>query len=414
MKFATFIRNTVLTFALIAGVSDACAQTGAFVPVRKSRPAPSPNTTIDATTNWTFRMKSESVVNSPIVRLGDVVVPLDPNIPGWPRMSRSAVGLVPVNGKAMRVDRQRLTEVILNAEATPKRLYWIGPDTTEVTYVVAAKPAPPSSSVAPSSLVAGSSIQHANYHGPADHGPARLNQQVAGHTAMKQTTDPIPQRANLDPQFAERLIQWITLAISRSDASLLERYDMQIDRHQPAMQQLELARGVQSAEFVNTVKPGPGLLRVVSNGLEGSIETELIVTLEKNPVAIVPIKSIRSGNRIGRADLTERPIPIDQWDESYCTDPIELVGMETRSNLRSHEPILRSQVGKPMLIRRGDLVEVRVVNGAISVTTNAKALGDGAESELVEIETLEPRKRLVARVVNSSVVEIVTRAPQAQ
>lgn len=412
MKLASHIRISMLSLAWVAGVSDACAQTGAFVPVRKSRPAATSNTSIDAATNWTFRMKSESVVNSPIVRLGDVVVPLDPNIPGWPRMSRSAVGLVPVSGKAMRVDRQRLTEVILNAEATPRRLYWIGPDATEVTYVAVANPA---ASVATTSGVAnsGSAIQQANYNQPANavqhaNGQSPAGQQVANRI------DPSPQRANLDPQFADRLIRWIELALLREDASLLERYKLSIDRHQPAMQQLELARGIQAANFVSGVKSGPSVLRVVSQGLEGNIQTDLIVSLEKNPVAIVPIKSIRSGNRLGRADLTERPIPIDEWDDSYCTDPIELVGMETRSNLRGNEPILRSQIGKPTLIRRGDLVEVRVINGSISVTTNAKSLGDGAESELVEIETLEPRKRLVARVVNSGEVEIVTRAPQAR
>ncbi|WP_442509646.1 flagellar basal body P-ring formation chaperone FlgA [Novipirellula sp. SH528] len=392
----------MLSLALVAGVSDACAQTGAFVPVRKSRPASSPGTTIDVATNWTFRMKSESVVNSPIVRLGDVVVPLDPNIPGWPRMSRSAVGLVPVSGKAMRVDRQRLTEVILNAEATPRRLYWIGPDTAEVTYVAVAKPA---ASVAP---ISGAAIQQANYNQHA----GAVQQADGQHVANR--IDPAPQRANLDPQFADRLIKWIELAILRNDAALLERYKLSIDRHQPAMQQLELARGIQAADFINGVKPGQCVLRVVSQGLEGSIQTDLIANLEKNPVAIVPIKSIRSGNRLGRADFTERPIPIDEWDDSYCIDVNELVGMETRGNLRNNEPIPRSQVGKPTLIRRGDLVEVRVINGAISVTTNAKSLGDGAESELVEIETLEPRKRLVARVVNSGEVEIVTRAPQAR
>ena len=52
------------------------------------------------------------------------------------------------------------------------------------------------------------------------------------------------------------------------------------------------------------------------------------------------------------------------------------------------------------------------MGGGITVTTNAKSHGDGAESDLIEIETFEPRKRLLARVVQPGLVEIVTRAPK--
>jgi len=80
--------------------------------------------------------------------------------------------------------------------------------------------------------------------------------------------------------------------------------------------------------------------------------------------------------------------------------------------VRANQPINRGDVGSPILVHRGDLIEIRVVGGGISVTTNAKALGDGAVSELIEIETLQPRKRLIARVVQPGMVEIVTRAPK--
>ncbi|MFG0261065.1 MAG: flagellar basal body P-ring formation chaperone FlgA, partial [Novipirellula sp. JB048] len=410
------------TLALLSGGSLGYAQTGTLIPVRKSSSPHAAMTSLDHTGSWTFRLKDRSVIHSPIVRLGDVVVPLDPNLSKWPRLSRSAVGLVPVNGKAMRIDRDRLSEVILNADATPRRIDWVGPDTAEIVYQAAPQgvsPASATQSANGQSTAPGLSVapeQSAANGFPHTHEVPHAVQQAhlrqSAHRVDPAASRGSPPAANLDPAFVNRLIQWIEVAIERTDPTFFERYHWRLDRRQLALQRLESARGIERAEFLHGVQEGECSLRVVSRGLDGTIEVDLVVTLEANPIAVVATKSFRTGHRLGPADLTSRPIPRDRWEDSYCTDPSELLGMETRSNLRDNEPISRDWVGMPMLVRRNDLVEVRVLNGAISVSTNAKALGDGAESELIEIETLQPRKRLIARVVSSGLVEIVTRAPR--
>ena len=77
-----------------------------------------------------------------------------------------------------------------------------------------------------------------------------------------------------------------------------------------------------------------------------------------------------------------------------------------------NRPIVKSDVRKPTLVRRGDLLDLRVVGAGIVVTTSAKALGDGPLDGLIEVETMRPRKRKIARVVASGVVEILSRPPQ--
>ena len=109
-----------------------------------------------------------------------------------------------------------------------------------------------------------------------------------------------------------------------------------------------------------------------------------------------------------------QPIPEDQLESDHVLDPADVVGLEVRGFPRPGRPLNRSDLGSPTLVRRGDLIEVRVMGGGVIVTTNAKAHGDGAASELIEVETLEPRKRLLARVVQPGLVEIVTRAPRVQ
>ena len=57
-------------------------------------------------------------------------------------------------------------------------------------------------------------------------------------------------------------------------------------------------------------------------------------------------------------------------------------------------------------------MDLRVVGTGNIITTAAKAIEDGPLNGLVEVETLRPRKRKIARVVDSGVVEILSRPPK--
>ena len=60
--------------------------------------------------------------------------PLDPNMAGWQRLSRSPIGLVPLSGQPMMIRRERLAKAIRGAEATPLAIDWVGPTNIEVIY----------------------------------------------------------------------------------------------------------------------------------------------------------------------------------------------------------------------------------------------------------------------------------------
>ncbi|TWU45165.1 flagellar basal body P-ring biosynthesis protein FlgA [Novipirellula aureliae] len=370
--------------------ATANAQSGSFVPVRRSAPR---TVSVDAETAWTFRMKQDVVLSSPIVRLGDIIVPLDPNLPQWSRLSRASVGLLPVDGTAMRIDRERLAKLIVRAEATPHAILWVGGESTSIRYLPSAEES-----------------QQDTGEPALGHSTIR---QTSYHPRIETAATAVPQAA-LPPEFANRVIAWIEQAIARGDRDLLKRYQLIIDPQQPAMLSLESARGIEQAHFLSPIQEGKCSLYVKSRGLNAAVEATMIAELKENPLAVTTANNLRPGVRIGASDLRTLPIEPENWEDSFYTDPSELIGTETKSYLRKDEPIRIGDVGKPTLIRRGDLLEVRVVNGSISVTTNAKAQGDGAESDLIEIETLDPRKRLIARVVQSGLVEIVTRSPRTR
>lgn len=330
---------------------------------------------IDTQTRWAFRTLSPVTISSPIIRLGDVVQPLDPNMAGWHRLRNSFVALVPLRGDPMTIQRDRLAAAIRKAEATPLHIEWTGPTTIQVNY----------SPVAPSSN--DHSVRQADY--------------TTG-------VDPLP------PMEAERVLRWIDLAIKRQHATIAETYRIEIDRKQPQLVPLKSIGGVTLIEFVDPVQEGRCRVHVVARGVDGPVESDVELQITAHPTVVVPRKNLPRGHRIQTNDLIIMPLPSEEMEPHFVTDPDEAIGLEVRDALRENCPIDHSQLSAPILVHRGDLIEIRSVSGRIVITTNAKAMDSGSESDLIEVETMQPRKRLIARVVQPGLVEIVTRAPRVQ
>ncbi len=349
--------------------------------------------TIDANTRWGFRTISPVTVNSLIIRLGDVVQPLDPNMAGWQRLRRSPIGLVPINGQPMTIRRDRLAKAIHDAEATPLSIDWVGPTEIKVLYRK-------SDRLEMERQPFGSAViaQTAYVESTAYAQPGASN--VAGG------------QMSLSEGEAKRAIYWIELAMKRLLPSIAETYRIDIDRGQGGLSLLHQISGVTTIEPRENIHEGRCRFHVVGRSVDGSIETEVEITLTAHPTVVVPRRSLPRGHQIEPSDLELKPIPEEELDSGFVLDPEELIGLEVRGIVRANQPIIRGDVGSPILVHRGDLIEIRVVGGGITVTTNAKSLGDGAVSELIEIETMQPRKRMVARVVQPGMVEIVTRSPK--
>ncbi len=92
----------------------------------------------------------------------------------------------------------------------------------------------------------------------------------------------------------------------------------------------------------------------------------------------------------------------------------DVIGLQAQTLLTKGKPILKNNVGPVMLVERGDLVEVRVVGGGITIATSGRSLDRGAQGALIPVETLDPRKKLMARVAAPGIVEIITRPPRVQ
>ncbi|MFK8113907.1 MAG: flagellar basal body P-ring formation chaperone FlgA [Rubripirellula sp.] len=389
----TRLACVLATFALLvlgqSGSNTSVAQDRSHLNLTRPNPASTLGSdlvlsTIDAKTRWAFRALSPVTVSSPIIRLGDVSQPLDPNMAGWARFKRSPIGLVPLDGQPMTIQRDRLTTALRDAEATPLAIDWIGPAKIQVIY----KKSDPA-------------IQQAS----------AIGQQQNDLVQASATESTLPL---LTERESTRILHWIDLAIERQLPSIHEHFDIQYDPRQPSLAVLRPMAGVTEVRAFDAPTDGPARFQVTARSVDGPITTQFVAELIKHPMFSVPRASLPRGHRIAASDLIQRPFPDSEANSAFITDASQIIGKEVRSNVRRGQPIRPSDIGSPILIHRGDLVEIQVHGGGIKVSTNAKAVGEGAESDLIEVDTLRPRKRYVARVVQPGVVEIVTRPPNVR
>lgn len=505
----------------------------------------------------TLRARESVSLASNLIRLGDIVEPVDPDLSGWAQLARLGIGLVPLDGTEMVIERDRLEPFIHSGHKSPVLIRWLGPRQIKVSCQSGGRrirtPAIPNAdrNVAVSSPLSTSEILRATATSP-----------VRGSDgAASSRSHAVHSIANIDPQHISKVERWILGASSGSGGNTLDRYDFQVrevekirptqgvldvailgagliqvtdpmtnrlacvpagelvvdvngdlvlanrkvvmplfptvnipsetesiriksdgtvevqarknvnwsiagkitvaahgrlandansvgsvllasataldaerlaakslaekstetwqvlqgfleSSSQEACQDFEAISGIDSVTALHGLREGLCKFRIQGRGLDGPVDLILGMHLTAKPVVVAPKKSFPRGHRLAVEDLQLISIEAGEADTQQYESLPQLVGMEVSKSLRSGRPILKADVRQPTLVHRGDLVDLRVVGSGIVITTAAKAIEDGPLNGLVEVETLRPRKRKIARVVDSGVVEILSRPPK--
>lgn len=415
------------TLIAVFGAPVADAQQGALVPIRRASVTPGG---FSADIRWSLRMQGDAVIQSPLIRLRDIATPVGPSTAGWDRAGGLMVAMLPVDTTEMVIDRARLIET-LSTEAMLPPIEWTGPDQVRIRQVraVDAEKTPQPRTFATAFPIAdaprpavveatATAAQPSEVHRVAKASaisdrPAVLTGNVVGTTAigLGDDTKPVPELSEID---ASRLTRLIQFAIDRGDLSLRESYDIDIDVRQEGLRRLAELRRVDRVEFLSP--PAEGINAVAVHGMtsRNEINGRVDLRLTARPLVVAPRDSLRRGHVIRRSDLMLVPAPRGIAIESVLTDMDEAVDMQVQAVLQKDRPIQPSAISRPILVDRGDLVELQVVGGGVVVATSARSLAPGAAGDLIAIETLEPRKKVMARVVRPGLVEIATRPPRVR
>ena len=122
----------------------------------------------------------------------------------------------------------------------------------------------------------------------------------------------------------------------------------------------------------------------------------------------VPVTNRRlmPGDIISEGDLTDTDLPLNRVGAYTVTDRADLVGMQVRRMLPQGRTVMQQSVIKPLVITRGDRVELVFDDGAIRVTAPGRSLEDGHKGQQIRVVNLVSNRSLSGIATEQGLVEI--------
>ncbi|MGC8782955.1 MAG: flagellar basal body P-ring formation chaperone FlgA [Armatimonadota bacterium] len=121
---------------------------------------------------------------------------------------------------------------------------------------------------------------------------------------------------------------------------------------------------------------------------------------------LVARRAIRTGEAIDAESVAVQRIATDMDASDLLTDPAEVIGKIACRPLTTGQPLKRSAVDEPAVVRRGQNVNLLVRLGGAVVETGAVALQDGKVGARIRVQVADTRKTLLATVTDAETVTV--------
>jgi flagellar basal body P-ring formation protein FlgA len=117
-------------------------------------------------------------------------------------------------------------------------------------------------------------------------------------------------------------------------------------------------------------------------------------------------RALAPGDTIAAADIETMRVRAERLGSDAVLDRRTLIGKTPRRMLRPHEPLRVGDVQVPLLVHRGDLVTIVLETPTMRLTTQGKALADGAMGAMLQIANTKSNRLIDARVTGANTVAV--------
>jgi flagella basal body P-ring formation protein FlgA len=146
---------------------------------------------------------------------------------------------------------------------------------------------------------------------------------------------------------------------------------------------------------------------IISNG-----KTETVKPVSGTYIALVDVpvltRQLSRTDVIEASDITTKTVPDRQLRKDTVTDAKLLIGQSPHATISSNRPIRQSEVSAPIIIKKGEPVQLTYTNPYMSLKTTGVALQDGSLGEMIRIKNDKSEKAVSGRVAASGHVEVNT------
>jgi flagella basal body P-ring formation protein FlgA len=140
----------------------------------------------------------------------------------------------------------------------------------------------------------------------------------------------------------------------------------------------------------------------------------VVADVQRAARVVVAINPIARGERIRAEDVELQPMKQGSPQRQMFPSLDDVLDQEAARNIAVGQPIDQDSVRPPILVKRGEVVELFSRAGAVQVRTKARALEAGGEGDNIKVALLSDRRPLVARVCGVQEVEILGAAPSVE
>jgi flagella basal body P-ring formation protein FlgA len=127
--------------------------------------------------------------------------------------------------------------------------------------------------------------------------------------------------------------------------------------------------------------------------------------------AVVAVNAVARGERIRAGDVALEHVKPGSQSRLTFGSLDEVIGKEAARTIAAGQTLDNQYVRSPLLVKRGDVVDVFARAGGVQVSTKARAREEGGHGDLINVELLSDRRPLIARVCGIQEVEILAAAP---
>jgi flagella basal body P-ring formation protein FlgA len=201
------------------------------------------------------------------------------------------------------------------------------------------------------------------------------------------------------------------LAHLKSAADADEDWTVEVDLTAEQLRLIAGERARLSASGGRAPWTGAQSFTVTLPRAQGAQSFTVAADVKPAPRAVVAINAIARGERIRAGDVALERIKAGSPQRITFQSLEEVIGKEAARTIAAGQTLDNQSVRSPLLIKRGDVVDVFARAGGVQVSTKARAREEGSHGDLINVELLSDRRPLIARVCGIQEVEILAAAP---
>ena len=146
----------------------------------------------------------------------------------------------------------------------------------------------------------------------------------------------------------------------------------------------------------------------------GSQSFPLAVQVTQSPKVVISTVALPRGTIVQAADVQlQEGKPGDGNSKAYAALD-DVIGKETTRNVAAGQALDDQMVRSPLVVRRGEVVDIIARSAGIRVRVKGRSRGDGALGDLVTVESVTDKKAFLARVCGAQEVEVFAQATVAE